>query len=206
MDVRFNDTRAANASAAKLWEVVTDYASYPTFNSAIINVRVADLLTRLQLFVCGRLSNDADRSSSSRFATFTAISSASNGHVHRHLRSGLRRWLRRKEPQQGVDDHQQQHEIRRDPHIVLGNHLQPVPDAVPRRRVSISAGSRFWSRASSTTSVSRCISSSVGGVVNTSHANWASTGRGGIINRRRCMFPWMMSQLRCAPAERRPHG
>jgi ribosome-associated toxin RatA of RatAB toxin-antitoxin module len=33
MDVRFNDTRAANASAAKLWEVVTDYASYPTFNS-----------------------------------------------------------------------------------------------------------------------------------------------------------------------------
>jgi hypothetical protein len=45
------------------------------------------------------------------------------------LRSGLRRWLRRKEPQQGVDDHQQQHEIRRDPHIVLGNHLQPVPDA-----------------------------------------------------------------------------
>ena len=34
---------------------------------------------------------------------------------------------------QGVDDHKQQHEIRRDPHIVLDNHLQPVPDAVARR-------------------------------------------------------------------------
>ena len=34
-------------------------------------------------------------------------------------------------------DRSQQHEIRRDPHIVLGNHLQPVPDAIPRRRVSI---------------------------------------------------------------------
>jgi hypothetical protein len=45
---------------------------------------------------------------------------------------------------------------------------------VPRRRVSISVGSSFCSCASSTTSVSRCISSSVGGVVNTSHANWAS--------------------------------
>lgn len=41
MDIHFNDTRPANASAATLWEVITDYASYPTFNSAIINVRVA---------------------------------------------------------------------------------------------------------------------------------------------------------------------
>jgi ribosome-associated toxin RatA of RatAB toxin-antitoxin module len=38
MDIHFNDTRPANASAATLWEVITDYTSYPTFNSAIINV------------------------------------------------------------------------------------------------------------------------------------------------------------------------
>ena len=57
MNVHFNDTRAANASAATLWEVATDYASYPTFNLAIINVRVADLLTWLRLFRCGRLKN-----------------------------------------------------------------------------------------------------------------------------------------------------
>ena len=36
-------------------------------------------------------------SSSSRFATFRYLVSV-NGHVYRHLRSGLRRWLRRKEP------------------------------------------------------------------------------------------------------------
>jgi hypothetical protein len=60
MDVHFNDTRAANASPAKLWEVVTDYASYPTFKSAIINARVADLLTWLRLFLCGRLVSHAN--------------------------------------------------------------------------------------------------------------------------------------------------
>jgi hypothetical protein len=129
MDVHFNDTRAANASAAKLWEVVTDYASYPTFNAAIINVRVADLLAWLRLFLCGRLWNYADPFVSEPLRYLLRYLVSVNGHVHRHLRSGLRRWLRRKEPQQGVDDHQQQHVIRRDPHIVLGNHLQPVPDA-----------------------------------------------------------------------------
>lgn len=41
MNIHFNDTRPANASAATLWEVITDYPSYPQFNSAIINVRVA---------------------------------------------------------------------------------------------------------------------------------------------------------------------
>jgi hypothetical protein len=80
-----------------------------------------------------------------------------------------------KDPQQGVDDHQQQHEIRRDLHIVLGNTCSQCQVRVPRRRVSISAGSSFCSCASSTTSASRCISSSVGGIVHTSHANWAST-------------------------------
>jgi hypothetical protein len=118
MDVHFNDTRAANASAAKLWEVVTDYASYPTFNAAIINVRVADLLAWLRLFLCGRLWNYADPFVSEPLRYLLRYLVSVNGHVHRHLRSGLRRWLRRKEPQQGVDDHQQQHVIRRDPHIV----------------------------------------------------------------------------------------
>jgi ribosome-associated toxin RatA of RatAB toxin-antitoxin module len=41
MNIHFNDTRPANASAATLWEVITDYSSYPKFNSAIIDVRVA---------------------------------------------------------------------------------------------------------------------------------------------------------------------
>lgn len=40
MDIRFNDTRPAKAPAATLLEVITDYPSYPSFNSAITNVRV----------------------------------------------------------------------------------------------------------------------------------------------------------------------
>ena len=40
MDIHFNDTRPANASASMLFEVLTDYANYPSFNSALINVRV----------------------------------------------------------------------------------------------------------------------------------------------------------------------
>ena len=39
MDIHFNDTRAANAPAATLFEVLTDYENYPSFNSALINVR-----------------------------------------------------------------------------------------------------------------------------------------------------------------------
>ena len=41
MDIHFNDTRAAEAPAAVLWEVITDYPGYPSFNSAIVDVRVA---------------------------------------------------------------------------------------------------------------------------------------------------------------------
>jgi ribosome-associated toxin RatA of RatAB toxin-antitoxin module len=41
MNIHFNETRPANASAATLWEVITDYPSYPTFNAAIVDVRVA---------------------------------------------------------------------------------------------------------------------------------------------------------------------
>lgn len=40
MDIHFNDTRSANAPAAVLFEVITDYASYPRFNKAVTNVRV----------------------------------------------------------------------------------------------------------------------------------------------------------------------
>ena len=40
MDIHFNDTRPANAPAETLFEVLTDYTSYPSFNSALINVKV----------------------------------------------------------------------------------------------------------------------------------------------------------------------
>ena len=40
MRIYFNETRLANASAATLFEVITDYAAYPRFNSAVINVRL----------------------------------------------------------------------------------------------------------------------------------------------------------------------
>ena len=41
MNIHFNDTRPAEAPAATLWEVITDYAGYPRFNSAVVNIRVA---------------------------------------------------------------------------------------------------------------------------------------------------------------------
>jgi ribosome-associated toxin RatA of RatAB toxin-antitoxin module len=40
MEIHFNDTRPANAPASTLLEVITDYPSYPSFNPAVINVRV----------------------------------------------------------------------------------------------------------------------------------------------------------------------
>jgi ribosome-associated toxin RatA of RatAB toxin-antitoxin module len=40
MNIHFNDTRPADASAATLFEVITDYAAYPRFNKAVTNVRV----------------------------------------------------------------------------------------------------------------------------------------------------------------------
>jgi ribosome-associated toxin RatA of RatAB toxin-antitoxin module len=40
MNIDFNDTRPANASAATLFEVVIDDPAYPSFNSAVTNVRV----------------------------------------------------------------------------------------------------------------------------------------------------------------------
>ena len=40
MNIRFEDTRRAEASAATLFEVITDYRSYPRFNAAVTGVRV----------------------------------------------------------------------------------------------------------------------------------------------------------------------
>ena len=40
MNIHFNDTQSADASAETLFGVITDYANYPRFNSALINVDV----------------------------------------------------------------------------------------------------------------------------------------------------------------------
>jgi ribosome-associated toxin RatA of RatAB toxin-antitoxin module len=40
MDIHFNDTRPAGASAATLFDVITDYPRYPDFNPALIHVTV----------------------------------------------------------------------------------------------------------------------------------------------------------------------
>jgi len=40
MNIHFNDTQSAEASADTLFEVITDYVNYPSFNSALIKVDV----------------------------------------------------------------------------------------------------------------------------------------------------------------------
>ncbi len=40
MDIHFNDTQPAAAPAQTLFDVVTDYAGYPSFNDALIHVDV----------------------------------------------------------------------------------------------------------------------------------------------------------------------
>ena len=40
MNIHFNDTQPADASAETLFAVITDYVHYPGFNSALINVDV----------------------------------------------------------------------------------------------------------------------------------------------------------------------
>lgn len=40
MNIHFNDTQSADASAETLFDVITDYANYPQFNSALIKVDV----------------------------------------------------------------------------------------------------------------------------------------------------------------------
>ena len=40
MNIHFNHTEPVNASAQTLFDVITDYTSYPSFNSALIKVEV----------------------------------------------------------------------------------------------------------------------------------------------------------------------
>jgi ribosome-associated toxin RatA of RatAB toxin-antitoxin module len=40
MNIHFTDTKSADASAETLFEVITDYVNYPSFNSALIKVDV----------------------------------------------------------------------------------------------------------------------------------------------------------------------
>ena len=40
MDIHFNDTQPADAPAGTLFEVITDYADYPSFNPALVKVQV----------------------------------------------------------------------------------------------------------------------------------------------------------------------
>jgi ribosome-associated toxin RatA of RatAB toxin-antitoxin module len=40
VNIHFNDTQPANASAETLFDVLTDYPNYPSFNSAIVNTTV----------------------------------------------------------------------------------------------------------------------------------------------------------------------
>jgi ribosome-associated toxin RatA of RatAB toxin-antitoxin module len=54
MDIHFNDTRPAAAPAQTLFDVVTDYAHYPEFNSALINVEVVKKDDRGAEFVADR--------------------------------------------------------------------------------------------------------------------------------------------------------
>lgn len=40
MNIHFNDSTTAEAPAETMFEVITDYASYPDFNSAIVDVTI----------------------------------------------------------------------------------------------------------------------------------------------------------------------
>lgn len=40
MDIRFNDTRAANASAGTFFEVITGYPAFPRFNAVVLKMAV----------------------------------------------------------------------------------------------------------------------------------------------------------------------
>ncbi|HEX3266504.1 MAG TPA: SRPBCC family protein [Gaiellaceae bacterium] len=40
MNIHFNDTRPAEASAETLFDVITDYSNYPGFNSSVVKVTV----------------------------------------------------------------------------------------------------------------------------------------------------------------------
>jgi Polyketide cyclase / dehydrase and lipid transport len=54
MNIRFNDTRSADASAETLFEVITDYVNYPRFTSALIKVDVVKKDQDVAEFVADR--------------------------------------------------------------------------------------------------------------------------------------------------------
>jgi ribosome-associated toxin RatA of RatAB toxin-antitoxin module len=54
MNIHFNDTQLANASAETLFDVITDYVNYPSFNSALIKVEVVKKDERGAEFVADR--------------------------------------------------------------------------------------------------------------------------------------------------------
>ena len=54
MNIHFNDSATANASAEMLFEVITDYQSYPGFNEALIHVNVVSRDERGAEFVADR--------------------------------------------------------------------------------------------------------------------------------------------------------
>ncbi len=54
MQIHFNDTQPAGASAETLYGVITDYASYPRFNSSVRTVQVVTHDDRGAEFIAGR--------------------------------------------------------------------------------------------------------------------------------------------------------
>jgi ribosome-associated toxin RatA of RatAB toxin-antitoxin module len=54
MKIHFNDTRPAHASAATLFDVITDYADYPRFNSHVMAVKVVSQDESGAEFIAGR--------------------------------------------------------------------------------------------------------------------------------------------------------
>jgi hypothetical protein len=54
MNIHFNDTQSADASGETLFEVITDYANYPRFNSALVKVDVLKKDVRGAEFVADR--------------------------------------------------------------------------------------------------------------------------------------------------------
>ena len=54
MQIHFNDTQPAGASAETLYGVITDYASYPRFNSAVRTVQVVSHDEQGAEFIAGR--------------------------------------------------------------------------------------------------------------------------------------------------------
>jgi ribosome-associated toxin RatA of RatAB toxin-antitoxin module len=54
MNIHFNDSRPAGASAETLYAVITDYAAYPRFNYAVRTMRVVQHDERGAEFVAGR--------------------------------------------------------------------------------------------------------------------------------------------------------